>query len=828
MAEPARKFDYKPKPQDNKPSWTPRVIQGGSEGGGETESKRPDLRVLEGGSENQTSAIETPAQEEKRRGNLRLVHNAEAGAKAPGQKTDDVAKQESGINMPSAQDLYKKSAETRAKGGKRGIFIGLGAGGGLLSVVAGFSFLLPFKLIGIMDGVIDSGGQRLENMVEKRAEKFLVQYFIRGSTAAVGTGDFINTGNPLGDIFANIRTSNFEKTIYQKYGWKFERGDNGALKLVYGNESAQFKSAEEFAKYLDRDDLTTKDIRKVMKLMVKQEIPAWRFFKRAKFIKWLRLKYKIPRFGTEKQKDGQSEADYEKSVEQAVVSEISEAEVENVGDIVQCISSGGDDCAGVDGDTTDIETEGGGDKAGGGQELQKNAEQAVQDTVSAVGSTDAAEVSKTLVQRMVSSIIGDAAGDAVPYVGQVDFLVRILHTIQSGTKNSSLQKMHASYMKRLYVVFFATMAGMADQTKAGDMSLGATGMLADQYTGMEGSQSWNYIQSGKATGQGLSTMEKIGENLETPEWLKTVATVSEYAAFPVTIWYNTISKGIDLLGGLTSDILGKIPGVAGAKAAMGKVIGNFIVDLLTMIGMGINPQVTGELRHLYTYSGGVAAFDDNCKDMGCRKLTHAQAVGVDNDIKQEKQTELADEPFMDRIFNINNSESLASTIVAALPVPSQSDPLGSIAFAGADMVGRAPTDLANIITPSASAADTTIPEDIAGSDAYGGTGQDTSATFTTDYSNCPTTTDGSTYNTCMIDKNVAESVNCAVAKCDDLNVTDDDTSGSTFDTFADLGAPLPTPATPEQTQALATAEQTGGTLAALVPFAALEISRRKI
>lgn len=86
MAEPARKFDFDPEDhKDIKPSWTPRVIQGGGEGG-ESKEGRPDLRVLEGGDADQHSAIETPAQEEKRRGNLRLVHNAEAGAKAPEQK----------------------------------------------------------------------------------------------------------------------------------------------------------------------------------------------------------------------------------------------------------------------------------------------------------------------------------------------------------------------------------------------------------------------------------------------------------------------------------------------------------------------------------------------------------------------------------------------------------------------------------------------------------------------------------------------------------------------------------------------------------------------
>src|SRR6476469_7005176 len=74
---------------------------------------------------------------------------AENNVKPPKTPGKNIAQDEGGAKMPSSEELYKRSAENRKAGGKRGVFIGVGAGGGLISVIAGFAFMLPFKLPGI-------------------------------------------------------------------------------------------------------------------------------------------------------------------------------------------------------------------------------------------------------------------------------------------------------------------------------------------------------------------------------------------------------------------------------------------------------------------------------------------------------------------------------------------------------------------------------------------------------------------------------------------------------------------------------------------------------
>lgn len=762
------------------------------------------------------------------------LSSAENGTTPPKKPGTSLAADESGIKMPSSEQLYNKSRANRLKGGKRGIFIGLGAGGGIISVVAGFSFLLPFKLIGIMDSITDRAGQRLENMVEKRGEKLLVQYMIRGSTAAVGAGDFINTGNPIGDIFANIRTSNFEKQLTQNYGIKIERGKNGAVRLTHdGTSLGDFKNATDLEKYLNRDDLNVKELRKAFKLITKNEFGTWRFFKRAKFVKWLRLKYNISRFGAREQQPNESDADYEKNVVQTEVQDIGQAQVDNVISAADCLGSSGSNCPDANGDTGDIQGQNI-DKAGGGAEIKNDATQALQGAVADVGAGGEEKATQTLLQRLVTAVLGKSAGAAVPFVGEIDFLARLLKTIQSGGKNSTIQKMHAAYMKRAYIVMFATMAGFTDQTKAGDLGLGATGVLADQYTGSEESQSWDFIENGTARGTGLNGIQKIGENEQNPAWLRTLATIGSYATFPVTLWTETISKAIDLFGGLSDAILSKIPGVDAAKNAIGKVLSNLLIDFFGIIGMVVNPTVVGAIRHLSTFTGATAAFDQNCHDMGCRTLTHDQAVQVDQLAAADQREELASESFTDRILNPENSNSLLATIAAKLPF-NQSDPLGNLAFATAGAVASAPTNLANITTPSAFADSTVIAEDIGGGTASGGTLEDMSAPFSMNIHStdqpCPSTTDGSIYNTCLIDQNVADSINCTFSSCADLQLTDNGGSGisnSAFDTFADYSHSTSLPPTQAQQSFMAKVDQAGGMLASMLPIGALEISRRRV
>jgi hypothetical protein len=271
-------------------------------------------------------------------------------------------------------------------------------------------------------------------------------------------------------------------------------------------------------------------------------------------------------------------------------------------------------------------------------------------------------------------------------------------------------------------------------------------------------------------------MQKVGEDTNYSEWEKLpgqlYGTIGLVPRAPLIAWYYTVSQVFDLIGGAVTDVLAKIPGAASALAAFGGVISDLLGGLLDLIGMSVDPLDTGAKLHLDNYVGAVASYDDFSKDAGMRKLSHDQAVAVDNNMKQEAIADRADEPWFDRLFNLNKSDSLASAIVLGLPSPGTQSPLGDIAFAGASLINKTPSQLASLTTPGAYAAGTAIPEDVGGILAFGGTLQDISQTFSPavlSNQTCPDTADGSTFNTCMVDKAVADSVGCSFKPCADLD-----------------------------------------------------------
>jgi hypothetical protein len=106
-------------------------------------------------------------------------------------------------NGQEAYDRSKKhteEAQQRGQRKRRGLFIGIGAGGGIISIFAGMMTLLPFKMPALMDFVTDFAGERVEDVLLHESEKIMLRFFLRGSNAAIANGDVIVTGNPIGRL----------------------------------------------------------------------------------------------------------------------------------------------------------------------------------------------------------------------------------------------------------------------------------------------------------------------------------------------------------------------------------------------------------------------------------------------------------------------------------------------------------------------------------------------------------------------------------------------------------------------------------------------------
>ncbi len=719
---------------------------------------------------NRTLGQKKPTGEEGDNARAALSSAEEKAATSAGgaaQKTPLAQQEQNGFYKPTAQDLYAKGRANRAKGGGRGIFIGVGAGAGVVGIVAGFAFLMIFQLPTIMDALIDNSEKRVEKVFTRRIEKAIFKYFF--------VGDTIATGNPLGDFFANLRTSKFEAKLESKYGLSFERQENGSMRIVKsGTDLGTFNNADELENFLDRDITEAKELKKVIKLVVNNDISFFRILKRAKFKKWLMTKYSLTRLGPSDRAEDETDEEYNQRTQEEYAEDVNRQNLENLNDALTC-ADGDTDCA----DRTQSETS---------DEVEETIEQASQEATQEAAQEGAEATSKSMMTRITEKLVTAAASKTVFVIGIIDILSVIEHGVDEAINSDALQKMHAEYVSASSAVLAATMAGYSDATKAGAMDASTVGMFSEKFTGWESSVSYNYIQTGEVKGEDIDEMEKVNADATLPDFLSTTKTMFNTVGWavraPLKVWYYTAHQAIVKIGEYAGDLtswLAEKTSVSDLLAQITPYMEQVFTSLFKLLGMYIDPLAVGSKLAMYIHQGFVASYDAFAQDSGMRQLTHDQAVAADNSIEEERMAELSDESAYDRLLNINSENSLVNKIASMIPTNTT-----TFAMSGLSLITNAPSNLAHIITPSAFAAeDDVIPEDLFGIYPYGGTEADLSAPLspTTEVANseCPENSDDS-FNHCKVDKIALEAASCALvgtSGCPDLNssytyMTDED------------------------------------------------------
>jgi hypothetical protein len=727
-----------------------------------------------------------------------------------------------------------RSADYRKKGGKRrGLFIGLGAGGGILSLVAGFTSLMPFKMPSIMDTLVDNAGKRVEKVVERRAERIVLAYILQGSSAAFKNKNMIVTGNPIGDLFANMRTSRFEKNLLENHGLSIESNGNGKVTLKHNNKTIWYgdgtiKNSNQIFKILDEGkSLTRADLRAI----VRAEIPAWRFWKRAKFVNWLRIKYDIPRWGAREQEPEEPEEEYNEEVKKEHIERVETGNLENLTDFVDCAADA-DDCVDVD-------------KVDEGSNMTEQVDKAIQEAAEELSEEGTKKASSSVFKLIITKLTASSATAAIPYVGWADMAARLMHGLGEIIDNDLLQKKHAEYIKRSSAILATTYAGYADQTKAGDMQTSTVGMFTENFDGWEESASYSLIQSTAiagataVAGTKLEPMETANETVDVGTFggfvKNTFGTVGWIGRAPLEAWYYTVSQLFDLAGEGIGWLIDKTPAKE-LLAQLGPVMSDIFTGIMKLVGMHVDPLEVGARLALFIHQGFLGAFNDKGKEDGMRLLTEDQGLAMDQEIQEERIADMQHESLFTRIFDINNEQSLATNMVATLPSV-QSNPVASLAHASFGIVSDAPTNLARATTTTAHAAPSRTPESLFGLRIYGGLPGDLAADLDDNVASptkqCPPISDRA-FNHCIIDRDIVESMNCVFVKCPDLNgATAEEAAALASDPLFAYGAegPLYGPDAVEPTPKYGAIAldwtKVGGMLGALLPIGALEVSRRR-
>lgn len=641
---------------------------------------------------------------------------------------------------PSNKELTKPTTSTRRRNTIR---FGI-AGGSIGLVLAAFGMLLPLKIPGIMQMISDEAGQRVEQVTERRA-KIIIARAIVQKFATSGSGIVVTGNGPVSTLIASMRTNSFEKRLADK-GLTIERTNEGVRLSVNGEKldnGKLLKTDTEVMRALDGHPVTNK----IIKDLVKEEIPSWRWMKKAKFAKWLRIKYGIPRYGLENNSNPDEEARI-KAVNEARLAPEYEAVAQNMGDAANDLMDGNGDrdpydpevsSSGTDSDITNTAREAGAE-------------------VASENSDPNNRTTATIIEKLSTKL----SSKAIPIVGWIDLAATINHIVYETSENDLIGKISSYYRAMQYSRHFGVWSGYGSQVQLGAMDPVIIGVLAAQTDGVEKSQAFNMIEGNPEAG--VPVKNKINANNPTG--------ISENLK-EFTLFFG----GYEGLGGKTANVIleawydvstaifAKIGDALGAVAAgitpdaieewTAKYLGKAIGKLMALMGLDFDPMVKGADWFNAAHGGATWSYNDFCKvEMGCRKLSSQQALLQNATVAAERASYRQQKGVAYALFSTESSSSLVSQMAVEAPTN-----IASAASKFGYLITSTPATLLGALTGKTSAAGYT---DIHGVDPYGATDQDLNqpvAEQAITGADCPEVAENE-YNGCLVDTMVAEAMLC--------------------------------------------------------------------
>lgn len=665
---------------------------------------------------------------------------------------------------------YRSGADKKAQEDKGGFFNRKNAGRGAIAgvsigvMLAAFSLLTPFKLPALLQIVTDETGQRVEQITTRRAKVIMAHAIL---TKFGSPGGVVITGNgPVSSLIASMRTNNFEAKLKDK-GIEIASYDKEGVTLKANGKfvanGAKLKSANVIYAALEEQPLT----RKIITEIVKEEIPTWRWMKRAKFAGWLRIKYGITRFSTKES----AETDKDKKLADVQEDRLTQAYAhyaDEMSEAVGCIM-GDPGCPVKSADKATV-VDRLKDKASTVSATKDAIKNTVKEQARAVVSDSTKNIAAKVHTQLVKTISNKFVTKAIPIIGWIDLVATIDHIVYEIGENDYIAKIPAYYRASSFGFMYGTWAGYADQQKAGKMDNDVAGTLTSQLDGAEESQAFNYIMGDSSKGTPVKL--KVDEN--NPSAIN--AGWQSFKETPAGLTYNYVTHNIlslyyHTIGG--EGLLGAIGNVVGGLIAGGvqfvtpdrielffsEYVGKMLGKVFTMIGFAADPLDQGADLMNNVYAGGDVTYNSFCQESGCRRITDEQVATQNSAIALERNQDIQDRGWAYALLSPESPVSVTNRLAMVIPSSLSINNLNVANGAGqlASVVTSTPgrllgttakadegyVNLNGVVNYGATTADLNNPV------AEGALSGDT----------CPEVADGE-YNNCSIDKLVAEAMAC--------------------------------------------------------------------
>lgn len=626
----------------------------------------------------------------------------------------------------------KKKVSGKSPNNKRNAIAGGIAGGTAGIALAIFGFLPFFKVPGIMSIVTEQVGSAVEHVTTRRAKvivarAILERFGVRGGPVITGTG-------PINSLIATLRTNRFEERLLEK-GLKIT-GDSKGVRLVTtdGFQSSLLKNEAEMLRFLDQNEGRLSD--RAIKQLVKEDIPTWRILKRAKFARWLRLKYGIPRFGREKTKSDPKDSEAEKgtkAVRQTASKEIDQSAARKqkmFEDIMKIISGGGTSSDGKENTSATSET----DRVVKKTLSEKSAE--IKGILDKASTREAIEV----MSRVGLKVSANFAVKAIPIYGWLMLYATVfsaLDVVMESARDGTLAQKFADIRGNMLASMYGDYAGIGSQYQLGEQDRLLMNYDSAKFDGVEKSYTYNCVDKNYKSGcdqVGDRSGSRINENITMDDVYDAMASLSgldkstvrtfDDALYDRTFidrklaraifWLdsNTIGAAMSQLADVVSwaagGIIDIVPGAKEFAAQVKKVVDGLtdqVFDFtLGLLGLNVNDLAVGPELFNNLFAGGLFSMTNYCREvLGCHDISVGLAAEQRDRFAAEKAEDTRSKGLIYALFSPEVSTSVTTKLAVVTPSSASSSTGGQILKSTAAVLGSIPGFLSSQISNKAQA-----------------------------------------------------------------------------------------------------------------------------
>lgn len=253
------------------------------------------------------------------------ANKSTAGGGIPYKSSGDLAKKEAGATEPSTPTIgdnepggikYSGGAQgqnSKGKSNKKKYGLIAGAVGGVMAVIAMFlSFILPYKLEFILQGIDEQVNAVSDYAVGSRVDALVGRYMTQKYFAA-GGGRYAVAGTLEGTLYNNWRIARFEDRLYKSSGIQFEAGsvdkETGlftryegrgnqptAWRVLSGSHSSAIINGNKFDLHtiFSSNTVDSREFRRIVKQALKDETRFFQVVKRFNLWRIIRNKHQVP------------------------------------------------------------------------------------------------------------------------------------------------------------------------------------------------------------------------------------------------------------------------------------------------------------------------------------------------------------------------------------------------------------------------------------------------------------------------------------------------------------------------------------------------------